>query len=93
MALVGLLEADFPGSSHFEPFLCAGIGLNLRHDLLFKHDTLLADPLGRITYGALWAIKWSAKVGKSVELSKKIQRYVYVWSRPCQNKKYHFWVR
>ena len=55
MALVSFLEAYFPRSSHFEPLFSAGIGLNLRHDLLFKHDTLLADPHGRITFGALWA--------------------------------------
>lgn len=83
MALESFLEAYFPRTSHFESFLGAGIGLNLRHDLLFKHDTLLADPHRRVTLWALWAIKWSAKVGKSAQRNKKNLSISKFWPNSC----------
>jgi hypothetical protein len=39
--------------------------------ILFMHDTLLADLHGQVTYGALWAIKWSAKVTSPGQIIKK----------------------
>ncbi len=60
----GFLEGNFTSTSHFKSLLGTRVRFNLRHFKCFLHDTLLADPHRRITYGAVWAIFGSAKLGK-----------------------------
>jgi hypothetical protein len=56
VALEGTLEGDLAGACDLESLLGTRIGFNLWHFECFLHDTLLADPHGRVTYGAVWAI-------------------------------------
>ena len=66
LALLGLLcedvaferalESDLAGASDLESFLGTRIGFNLWHFECFLHDTLLAGPHRRATYGAVWAM-------------------------------------
>jgi hypothetical protein len=52
-----LLESDFTGACYLESFFGTRICFNLWHLLMrFKYDTLLADLLWQISYGAIWAI-------------------------------------
>jgi hypothetical protein len=55
VTLERFLEGDFAGAGDLKPLFGARIGFYLWHFECFLHDTLLADPHRRNTYGAVWA--------------------------------------
>ena len=65
MTFERLLVGDLAGAGHFKPLFGTWVGLYLWHFCSFFDYTLLAGPHRRTTFGALWAIKWSAKVTDS----------------------------
>ena len=54
MTFESSLEGDLSGAGDLEPLFGTRIGFNLWHFKCFLHDTLLADPHRRNTYGAVW---------------------------------------
>ena len=56
VAFESTLESDLTGARDLEPLFGTRVGFNLWHFKCFLHDTLLADPHRRTTYGAVWAI-------------------------------------
>ena len=76
VTLERLLVSDLAGAGYFETLLGTRVCFYFRHFNTFNCYTLLAPPIHRGTFWALWAIgslptvvdknrKWSAKVGKN----------------------------
>ena len=82
VAFESALEGDLAGACYLEPLFGTRVGFNLWHFKCFLHDTLLADPHRRNTYGAVWAVNplmmGSSADGPGVH-QKRSAKLVFFW--------------